>query len=271
MMIALLVLIGIFGGMIAGMVGVGGGVFYVLVLPMVFTYAGLPANETTPFVIANSLVGIAVASLVSVLSHINMLKLYWKEGLALGLSAIISSVTLTHFFVHSPYFSPFIFRVVLVGIMLFILLKMWFLTAKNTQVQDHKIAPHKMATSGFVSGVISAVTGLGGGVIVIPILQIIFKQSVQKAKMLSLTMIFLSAFAMSIQNILSQPSISIPIIHWGYVLPSLTFPLAAGSVIGARLGVKLSKGFSDTVLRFIFMGFVLVVLTDKLWRLIVLS
>ncbi len=266
-MIALLVLIGIFGGMIAGMVGVGGGVFYVLVLPIVFAYAGLPANEATPFVIANSLVGIAVASLVSVLSHMDMLKLYWKESVVLGLSAVLSSVSVTYFFVHSPYFSPFIFRLVLVGVMLFILLKMWFFTAKNIQVEDKQIAAKKIAASGLLSGIISAVTGLGGGVIVIPILQIIFKQSVQKAKMLSLSMIFLSALAMSIQNILSQPPIAVSVMHWGYVLPFVMLPLAAGTVIGARLGVRLSKGFSDKVLRFIFMAFVLVVLIDKLWRL----
>lgn len=267
MMITLLVLIGVFGGMIAGMVGVGGGVFYVLVLPMVFGYIGLPANEATPFVIANSLVGIVVASLVSVLSHIYMLKLYWKESLVLGLSAVLSSVALTCFFVHSPYFSPFVFRVILVGVMLFILLKMWFFTAKNIQVEDKQIAAKKIAASGFLSGMISAVTGLGGGVIVIPILQIAFKQSVQKAKMLSLSMIFLSALAMSIQNVLSQPPVDAPVVHWGYVLPSVMLPLAAGTVIGARLGVRLSKGFSDKVLRFIFMAFVLVVLVDKLWRL----
>ena len=57
---AVLIVTGIFGGVIAGMLGLGGGIFYILVLPYIMVWFGIPAEEATPFVVANSLIGIVL-------------------------------------------------------------------------------------------------------------------------------------------------------------------------------------------------------------------
>lgn len=268
MLVFLLILVGMVGGLIAGMVGVGGGVFYVLALPFVMDYLGLSPDNYTAFIVANSIAGISMASFVSVISQYKSMKLYWQEGVILGLSAMLSSLLLNRFFVHTPYFSPIIFRIVLIIMMFFILFKMWVLANKQTtEEKTMPLAWHKISLSGLLSGILSALTGLGGGVLVIPILQIGFKQSVQKAKLLSLCMIFVSAFAMSVQNAIAKPP-TIDIHHIGYIIPQMIVPIAFGAILGAPLGVGLSKRMSNRALRFAFMAFVFMVLIDKLWRLL---
>ena len=58
----LLFLLGVIGGFLAGLIGIGGGVMYVLILPYLLVQMGFPEAEIVQFTIANSLVGTLFAS-----------------------------------------------------------------------------------------------------------------------------------------------------------------------------------------------------------------
>jgi uncharacterized membrane protein YfcA len=155
--------------------------------------------------------------------------------------------------------------------MLFILFQMQFKNknkASNGQ-KEPNIKPNEGALSGSISGFISALSGLGGGIIIIPILQIKLKQSIQKAKLISLAIIFISATFISIQNLLSTPLIQYSEINMvGFIIPSIAIPLILGVLIGGPIGVKWSSKMSDKTLNQLFIAFVLIVLIEKLLSLI---
>ncbi len=271
MEIIILIITGLIGGLIAGMLGLGGGVFYVLVLPIIMVWQGIPAEYASPFVVANSLFGIVFASGSSLFSHRKQVKIYFKESIIIGTATVIISLLATKLVVHSDWFSKEFFNVFVILLMVFILLKMQLQKRKtiNKTTINQNIPWKKGVSGGALTGFISALSGLGGGVIIIPYLQIRLNQSVQKAKLISLAIIVMSSAFISIQNLLSTPSYSITQIQSiGYILPSIALPLVVGVVIGGPLGVKLSKKLDDQVLNNLFSTFVIIVLIEKLVSLL---
>jgi uncharacterized membrane protein YfcA len=64
-----LCLIGLIGGFLAGLIGIGGGVLYILILPYLLIELNYPAAEIVQFTIANSLVGTMFAALSGTLPY----------------------------------------------------------------------------------------------------------------------------------------------------------------------------------------------------------
>ena len=266
----ILIISGVIGGIIAGMLGLGGGIFYILILPYIMEWAGIPSTHTPAFVIANSLIGIASASGISIISQFTHLRKYWKESLRIGIAATIFSLLTTKYIVYSPWYSEEAFNIMVILLMLYILFQMQM--KKNIHHKEENTADEislKIGSlSGMGAGIVSALSGLGGGIIIIPLLQIRLHQSVKKAKLISLSIIFISSVFISIQNILSEPDF-IPkgIANWGFVIPSIAFPIILGVIMGGPLGVKLSNKMNDRLLNHFFSLFVVMVLVEKLFNL----
>lgn len=267
----ILIISGIIGGLIAGVLGLGGGIFYILVLPFIMQWQGIPAAETAPFVVANSLIGIAFASGVSLFSQRRSLKNYFHEVLIIAIAAIVISLLANNIIVHSIWFSKEIFNGFIIILMFFIIYQMR-LKSKTTihpdQI-DHAITIKKGIFSGAIAGFVSALSGLGGGIIIIPLLRIKYLQSLKKAKTISLAIILLSSFFISIQNLLSKPIFEIANTkHIGFIIPQIAFPLILGVLIGGPLGVKLSEKLTEKRITYLFILFVLIVLIEKAYSLI---
>ena len=262
----LLLLTGFAGGLTAGMLGLGGGIFYILVLPTIINWFGIPPEEASPFVVANSIIGIAFASGVSIFTEYKKLLLYSREIIYIAIPSVIFSLTATFFIVHSSWFSREFFNVFVVILMVFILIKMLLKQQiKNTEtLTDNALNAKQGFFTGSVSGTISALSGLGGGVIIIPILQIQYHQSTKKSKIISLAIIFISTVFISSQNLISLPDYSLTEInHIGFIIPEMAFPLIIGVIFGGPIGVKMSRLMTDNALNKLFSIFVFIVLIEK--------
>jgi len=266
----LLLLTGFAGGLTAGMLGLGGGIFYILVLPTIINWFGIPPEEASPFVVANSIIGIAFASGVSIFTEYKKLFLYLREIAYIAIPSVIFSLSATYFIVYSAWFSREFFNIFVVILMVFILIKMIIQQrTKNTKpLTDNVLSAIQGFSTGSISGTISALSGLGGGVIIIPILQIKYHQSTKKSKILSLAIIFISTVFISLQNLISIPTYDLSEIdHIGFIIPEMAIPLIIGVVFGGPIGVKLSSLMSDNILNKLFSIFVLMVLIEKLFNL----
>lgn len=269
MEIVFLIVIGIIGGLIAGILGLGGGIFYILTLPYLITWFGIPTEYVTPFVVANSLIGIAFASLSSLIVQYSSIKKYLPEIVLIGIPTVVISLLVTKFVVHSSWFSIEFFNILVILLMIYILYQI-VLKNKNKQretkrLENQKIKINEGLFSGFTAGLVSALSGLGGGIVIIPLLNIYFKQDLQKTKIISLAVIFLSSAFVSFENIFSQPQYQSDNLNTlGFIIPAISIPLILGVIVGGPLGVKLSSRLSEKTISLLFAFFVILVLVEKL-------
>jgi hypothetical protein len=135
---------------------------------------------------------------------------------------------------------------------------------------DQVLLNEKSSTQGFIftglfSGTIAAFSGIGGGVLIVPILTDIMKIPIKKATAISLGVISIMAFFTSAYAMLfSKVSIQIAAPHFGLIVYSLALPVAAGSLLFSPFGVQLAAKLSPSKLRLLFASFLLIVIAKMI-------
>ena len=138
---------------------------------------------------------------------------------------------------------------------------------KNTDtIKATEVPKSKYSLIGIFTGVITALSGLGGGVIMIPAFRNVLKLDMKTAAGISIGVIPLMLAPMMINYIFGSPSA--PIHHWGYLIPKIFLPIAFGMFFASPLGVVYSKKLSDKTLRTIFAVLVAVILVNTAYQLI---
>ena len=259
-----LLLAGIGGGFLAGLLGIGGGIIYILILPIALAQLGAPQDEMVQYVISNSIFGTLFASLAANIAEIRNKRFYRNEVLVVGLLGAISSLFILNFVVHTPWYSREVFNGVVIVVMIFILINV--LTHSNPQnkfIREKPFSKSRLSAAGMSGGVVSALSGLGGGTVIVPILNSAMRMNIKKAKSISLGMIFFSSLFMTLFNLLETPTLHFDRFHIGYIVFPIAIPLSIGVVIASPIGVKLSRKFPSYLISYIFSIFVIIVIIGK--------
>jgi uncharacterized membrane protein YfcA len=263
---SVLILIGFAGGILTGLLGIGSGIIYVLILPYALQHFGISDNLLAQYIIANSFFGMAFASFTASITNFIHKDVYWKESLFVAIPGAFIAILLHSTIVAMPWYSFEIFSILLIGFLLFILVS--YHINKNNYPIRHDFSSGLLVLSGFSAGGLSALTGLGGGGILIPILSFRYHMDIKKAKSISLIMIFLVSSSLTILNLLETPFQTYSISQTGYVFFPVALPLSLGVILGSPAGVKLSHRLSSRTISFIFSILILVVIAEKLIRLL---
>jgi uncharacterized membrane protein YfcA len=93
----------------------------------------------------------------------------------------------------------------------------------------------------FFAGVLSSLLGIGGGIIKVPIMNLVMGVPMKSAVATSTFMVAITA---TVGALIYQ--------HNGYLYPTIIAPLAVGIVIGASAGAKLTQKIKGVLLRRIF-------------------
>ena len=260
----LLFLMGLIGGFLAGLIGIGGGVMYILVLPYLLSGMGFPQEEIVQYTIANSIFGTMFAALAGNISHIKQRFFFWKEVLVIGLLGTMASLSTLYFLVNTTAYQMLEFNIAVILIMLFIAFRTLVQVKQKVGGNAEKKATISLLSAvGISAGSISALSGLGGGTVIIPVLNSGLKMSMKKAKSISLGVIFITALALSIFNLNEVPISDFRNQNTGYIVWPLALTISSGVIIGSPFGVTVSKKLSNKVISLIFVLFVFVVIVDK--------
>jgi len=240
-------LLGSFVGLLAGLLGVGGGLIIVPILAAMFIYNGLPYEIIMHLALGTSLASILFTSLSSVYSHHKHQAVNWSRvsklcpGILLGawLGGLSASVLSTD--ILKPVFA--LFELLVAVYML------WGIKA-----QTHKSSPSLLnfTTSGGIIGYISSIVGIGGGTMTVPWLMW-HGSSIHKAIGTSAAAGFPIAVggAMSYlyagweHNLLPQYSI-------GFIYLPALISIIISSVVFAPLGANLAHKLDVNKLKQIF-------------------
>ena len=143
-------------------------------------------------------------------------------------------------------------------------------STNTEEISYNKISKQKYFMSGSAGGFIASISGLGGGVVMVPILYSMFKLNYKIAKSISLGVIMITAFFMTIQNLYTQPIHQFDGYHIGLVIPQISLYLALGVFIGGPLGILLGQKLSSRTTTVIYSVFLLVFIIKKIVELIML-
>ncbi len=252
------------GGFLSGMLGIGGGVVYVFVLTQAHHYHYGEAQDLGRFVIANSLFVIFFSSLSSTLLFKKEKLFYPKETLTIGVPSICLLFLLTIGIVSQPFFSAKLFNAINLAVLIYILytsVKRLKQSIQHTKVQQISIKTYII--SGVLSGTMAALTGLGGGTILNPILNGRCKLPLTTTRSISLGVIMLSSFAITIFNISVNTKLAYGSYTLGYINFSFCIPLAIGSLLCSPLGVKTGNKLKASQVMMLFSIFILLMIIKK--------
>ena len=259
-----LLLAGLAGGFLAGLLGIGGGIIYILVLPFALSRIGAPQEEIVQYIISNSIFGTLFASLAGNIAEIRNKRFYRNEVLVVGLFGAISSLFILNFIVHTSWYNKQVFNGIVIVVMTYILVNvLTHSNPKNKFIRELPFSKRRLGIAGMAGGIVSALSGLGGGTVIVPILNSAMKMNIKKAKAISLGMIFFSSLFMTLFNLLEKPDLQFKPFHIGFIVFPIVVPLSIGVVIASPFGVKASRKAPSYVISYIFSIFVLIVIIGK--------
>ena len=228
-LLLILVIIGFGSGIIGSLIGVGGGI----VMTPVLTYMGF-----SPAVIASSsLIAVFATSISSTLTYIRRKYINYRLGLQLALPAIPGSIIggFLSNFISLEHFKIY-FAVLLTSVGLYILFKNKIIN--KTLGRTPKPLFYFIIIFGtFGAGLISSFFGIGGGIIFVPILVIIYKLKMINASPTAQFTLLISTITGLLTHILLE--------HPDY---SYGIALALGAFFGAQLGSRSIHLINENIL-----------------------
>lgn len=229
----ILVIIGFGSGILGSLIGVGGGI----VMTPLLTYMGF-----SPAVIASSsLIAVFATSISSTITYIRKKYINYWLGLQLALPAIPGSIIGGFFsnFISLEYFKIY-FAILLTAVGLYIFFKNKIIN--KTLDRTPKPLFYLILISGtFGAGIISSFFGIGGGIIFVPILVIIYKLKMINASPTAQFTLLISTITGLLTHIILE--------HPDY---SYGIALAFGAFFGAQLGSRSIHLVNENILSKIF-------------------
>lgn len=257
----LIILLGFAGGFMAGMLGVGGGIVFVPVIQEIVRYHPVLADKV-PYVLANSLLIVFFVGITGTIKQYKLKNTDLKASLVTGIAAVASSLTLTYLLQLHQINDQKAFAYIFSGVLVLTAMRMWYGRNRNRETET---APAKLPAllqfipAGFFAGIITAITGLGGGVVMVPYFNKILKLPIKFATGLSLSVIPIIAFPLLVFYMVSQPAADLyPGWQTGHILWPAVVPILLAAGIAAPFGVRTAHKMSSKTLLTVFMTFILI-------------
>jgi uncharacterized protein len=244
--------LGAIAGLLAGLLGVGGGLIIVPVLAVLFVQQGMASDIIMHLALGTSLASIAFTSLSSIRAHQKHGAILWPAflqltpGIMLGaaLGGWVAGMMTTAWL--KPLFAVFELSVALHMLL-------------SVETHAHRPATSRagMTGAGGIIGLISSLVGIGGGTLTVPWLawnSVPLRQAIATSAACGLPI----AIAGSISYIINgwqQPSL--PAHTLGYVHLPAFIGIVISSMLFAPLGARLTHSLPVATLKKIFGGLLL--------------
>lgn len=263
MTILILIIVGLFAGTLSGLLGIGGGTVFTPVLFFFFDRAGVENPEL--WTIGTSLFCTFAASTGGSLKHLHQQSAFLRESFAVGVFGVIGT-TVGKLVATSEWFTREEYLVLIAVVFMYtginFLLKSYKTRNDVKEIAfDRLIRKRDAVTVGGAGGFLASLSGLGGGVLMVPIMNMGYKYSLRKSVSISefaIVVISLAGFtqfawrspvqdAINPENLVTITSYTV-----GYVDFGLSLPMVVGAFVGAGFGVWLHDRINTSLIKFIF-------------------
>ena len=263
----ILFLLGSVGAFLSGFLGVGGGIVYIPILDYFLSKLGFSDDNLVKAILANSLFTIIFSGSVSSYKQYRLGNFYPREIFYTAITGVLAAVLMTLLIKSGTWYSKSVFNYVFASMLLVIALRMFF---KKVQVANTNniIKPLGYYITGFIAGIVTAMSGLGGGVVMTPAFTDVLKMDIKKASAISNGVIPVFALAVGILN-LSTSSIQ-KLSEWqvGYIVFPIVIPMILSTFLLAPLGVIASQKANQQTIRMVFASFISIVFIKTLLSIV---
>jgi uncharacterized membrane protein YfcA len=252
------VVIGCGVGFLAGFFGIGGGLLIVPLLVFSYSYSGISPSIQTHLAIGTSLFIIIFTSLTGAYQHNRQHNIYWPAVFAIGLSSALTAVGTARLAVGlTGRHLRIVFALVVIttGVLM--------LSESKAESQKKLVLSSKPGTPslvgiGLASGVVSALAGVGGGVITIPMMYYFLKMPLKLTIGTSSATVIITAFFSVVGYIFSgMGHADLPEWSLGFVDLQHGIAIIIGTLLLARIGAYVSFKTSPYRLRIMFALFII--------------
>lgn len=241
------IVIGLFGGVIGGLLGIGGGVITVPCFFLIFNWLGYPPGDLMALAVGTSLAAIVFNTFSATWAHHRNEDVIWQIFLKMAPQLLIGSILGAILTIWLPQVAIEIFF----GIFL-CLLSIVFFRQQLPHFDFHEAQSFPiLRLASFVIGILSSILGIGGGVITVPLLLAI-KIPDRNAIGTSSAVTLLVSTLGTISYIIFGWKFTLGHENIGYVNIPACLSVGLMTFFSAPLGVKLTSQIPVTKIRKIF-------------------
>jgi len=262
----ILLVIGAVVGYYSGLIGTGGNIILIPAFDILFHYLQIPENEVVKFIIAHSFFITAFTGLSVSYKQFKVKNLYVKEVLFISVAGMITAYFMTEFIKNGTWYHKSDFDLVFFSLLLLLAIRMLFFKQQPAPDIASSLNQPYFPIIGIVAGLISSLSGLGGGIIVIPILTDMLKIPLKKASSISIGVVAMLAIPISISYLGIQGQSTMKNIlpaQFGYISLLVATPVLIGVFSTTGWGVRTAQKTDPKKLRLI-LGLVVLVLCAKM-------
>ncbi|MDZ7878463.1 MAG: sulfite exporter TauE/SafE family protein [Saprospiraceae bacterium] len=283
--IALFVL-GCFGGFLFGMVGIGGNVLYIPIFSYFLTQIGFHDEELSRAIIANALFVLVFTGTAVSWQQFKVGNFFLKEILLTASTGVTAAFLISYLIKSGNWYDKKTFDVVFTGLLFFTLLRL-FTSKKKEETNENSIhikenvenlLPLMLSASltvfsnfsqkkypfllvGTIAGTLTAFSGLGGSIIMIPLFTEFVGLTMKKAHSISVGVVPLLALTISTFYFFGKPSVfPLPLTQFGYLNLGMAAPVIVGSMLTSPFGVRAAHKVKPYTQKMVFATIVGIVL-----------
>lgn len=247
--ILILILTGVGVGFTTGLLGVGGGFLIVPVLYFLLQLLGVESTLAIRVAFGTSLAIILPTALSSAYGHHRKHSVIVKAALFLGVSGFVGGLIGGLIATHLP---GDILKSIFALVLLFVAFRMLLFKEPDEETEKVDHIP-LFIFWGFIAGIMSGLVGIGGGVILLPVMVLLLNFNMKEAGGTSSAVIVLTSIGGIISYIINGLYVTgLPAYNIGYINLLQLLIIALFSIPMAQVGAWASEKSSEKILRYVF-------------------
>jgi|SRR5690606_274756 len=249
-----LIIVGFAVGFLAGLVGIGGGVLIVPFLYFFYDHAGwsgigLASALHAPVAHATSLLIIVPTAIAGTVTYARSGLVAWRVVIPVAVFSMLLAAAAASVATRLP---PEALKVAFGTFLLITAVQLLRKPAMTTQ-GPQRTSILLSALTGAAVGIFSAMLGVGGGLVAIPLLIYVLRLDMRYVAATSLAIVAFAATAGALTYMLTGVDVAgLPSGHVGYVHLYAALPMLPGAMLAARWGAKLNQRMGGHKLRYLF-------------------
>lgn len=251
-LVVVFILLGVFVGVMAGLLGIGGGGILVPMLTAIFLYQGVPKESVVHLALGTSMACIVFTSFSSMRSHHRHGAVIWSLVKVMSIGMVVGTFLATFL---TAYLSATALAVFFAIFMAYVSLQMMQKTQPKPRIGEINKTELRLVTLGI--GGISALVSIGGGSLTVPYLtwrNIDIKRAIGTSAALGFYISVAGTLGYFINGILHAAPVAQPLdnVPWGYIYWPAVLLVAIPSYFSAPLGAKLTQRLPVPILKKVF-------------------